>query len=75
MRPYIVCHMMSLLDGLAMDVPPVKLMLLEVERVGDTIWARYKCYSDSRCYEDYDAGGKNNVTAIVIDLKELILLL
>ena len=52
MRPYIICHMMSLLDGrkgmvaafdgLDADIPPTKLRLISVEKMGETIWARYK---------------------------------
>lgn len=52
MRPYIICHMMSLLDGrkgmasvfdgLDADFPPTKLQLVSVEMIGETIWAKYK---------------------------------
>lgn len=34
--------MATTFDGLPDDCPPVKLQLMSVERMGETIWARYK---------------------------------
>ena len=34
--------MTAAFDGLANDFPPTKLKLMSVEKLGDTIWARYK---------------------------------
>lgn len=34
--------MAAVFDGLEANTPPVKLKLINVERVGETIWARYK---------------------------------
>ncbi len=34
--------MAAAFDGLPDDCPPVKLQLMSVERLGETIWARYK---------------------------------
>ena len=33
--------MTAAFDGLANDFPPTKLKLISVEKLGDTIWARY----------------------------------
>lgn len=34
--------MASVFDGLESDFPPIKLKLMNVERLGETIWAKYK---------------------------------
>ena len=34
--------MTAAFDGLAKDFPPTKLKLISIEKLGDTIWARYK---------------------------------
>jgi riboflavin biosynthesis pyrimidine reductase len=34
--------MASVFDGLPSDFPPTKLQLLSVEKLGETIWAKYK---------------------------------
>ena len=34
--------MASVFDGLPSDIPPTKLQLLSVEKLGETIWAKYK---------------------------------
>ncbi|MBQ8672635.1 MAG: RibD family protein [Bacteroides sp.] len=34
--------MASVFDGLDMDTPPTKLQLVSVEKMGETIWAKYK---------------------------------
>ena len=53
MKPYIICHMMASVDGRkgmaavfdGIDEPerPATLLKLQtVERMGDTVWMRYK---------------------------------
>lgn len=34
--------MASVFDGLAGNFPPTKLQLVSVEKMGETIWAKYK---------------------------------
>lgn len=36
------CGMTAAFDGLTKDFPPTKLRLMSVEKLGETIWARYK---------------------------------
>ena len=44
MKPYIICHMMaSVDDGIDNPHRPATLLKLQsVERMGDTVWMRYK---------------------------------
>ncbi|MBP3770630.1 MAG: hypothetical protein J6I48_11145 [Lachnospira sp.] len=43
-KPYIICHMMISIDGLAMQNDVTKLKLIDVKKFdSDAVWIRYQC--------------------------------